>query len=1211
MEVGMKKIIAINLIVVVMLALCGLFFLLSPTNNKKEDNSNAASKFTWQVVTKAYKAGSYNLTEANSIDDTTSSSYLPRCFNVSWYEDEGNTLKNFHDGINNYLGYNGSRHSGNGVNQVNNISSFYYSYELSGWLYVRRHGRITINEYQWVPDIAGWQFCGVDSTGNSSTRSTQYTWYKYSNSAPTSSSSGWEADSSWSGKCYVVYRWNYDLSFISNGGSNDGPDPTYFYSGVGITIPSTEPTREGYRFLGWSRNRNATKADYEPGDKFLDTSADTTESISLYAVWEPITTRITLEKNGGSGGSSSVTATYGSAMPTITVPTRTGYTFNGYFISESSNNGTGTKYYNSDGTSARTWNVDASTDTLYAGWTIESYRINYDAGEGSVSPTYEDVDYNERITLPTPEPPDGYYFTGWSYGGRTYTGSYTVPDFGADGTTVTFTAQYEEETYIFYYNANGGSVTPTQQTVQVGDTIILPTPTRTGYTYLGWLFDNQGNDTPVSGSLIIMGDMGEHNEITFLTAQWSIESYRINYDANGGSVSPDSDTVNYNESITLPTPTRTGYAFTGWKYGSSTITDMSYTVPDFGASGTEVTFEAQWSKESYTIEYDANGGSVSVASVDVEYGQTITLPTPTRTGYTFNGWRYGSTNYTGSYTVPDFGNNGATVTFTAQWTIESYRINYDAGEGSVSPTYDDVSYGNRITLPTPTRTGYTFNGWRYGSTNYSGSYTVPDFGNNGATVTFTAQWSLESYTINYDANGGSVSPTTDTVNYNERITLPTPTRAGYTFTGWEYGGSTYTGSYTVPDFGNNGASVTFTAQWTANKYTIIFDEVGGSEVSDIVDYTIESTISFPSTTKAGYDFVNWKVTKADGNWTNGATFNANTTTTDKYGNVTLTAQWNYHTYTVTLDPNGGEVSPTSIRVTYQSTYGSLPTPTRDGYVFKGWYTSETSGTQILSTTKYTSTQDTTIYAQWQDTWANHASDALTSEDGYYLVSSEEDLARVSYLLNCTTRTDVQTMKFKLTKNLDMSDYTWLPIGTQSRQFRGTFDGNGYIISGLNTYYNSSIASTYTNIGLFGYVNGATIQNLYLRDTDIRGGSNVGGLIGYATGNTQVTSCAFDGSITANSNGGSIVGLGATSVIVSNCTVFSSNTTADTNGMARGCSVRSLVYITNDTKGYIGTDFSNYVFVEGMPAPVPTGLSWLAQGGEPCDLADIEEWASEN
>src|SRR5699024_6527320 len=116
---------------------------------------------------------------------------------------------------------------------------------------------------------------------------------------------------------------------------------------------------------------------------------------------------------------------------------------------------------------------------------------------------------------------------------------------------------------------------------------------------------------------------------------------------------------------------------------------------------------------------------------------------------------------------------------------------------------EDVDYNERITLPTPEPPdGYYFTGWSYGGRTYTGSYTVPDFGNNGATVTFTAQWSLESYTINYDANGGSVSPTTDTVNYNERITLPTPTRTGYTFTGWEYGGSTYTGSYTVPDFGN-------------------------------------------------------------------------------------------------------------------------------------------------------------------------------------------------------------------------------------------------------------------------------------------------------------------------------------------------------------------------------------------------------------------------
>ena len=904
----------------------------------------------------------------------------------------------------------------------------------------------------------------------------------------------------------------------------------------------------------------------------------------------------------------------------------------------------------------RIWAINSNINEGYPYLRELIYSIEYVCETGTVSADSPTFGYpEESINIANPESPIGYTFAGWTaeglntniarHGTNSSTSSYWANEstkvtstffknLTNMGATVTLIANYEVSSYNISYNnvsshgfwGNGASH-PNQVNYETAFNVSNPTADN-AYEFTGWtsstsvgLGSNAQSGTSTSSLSSWNGsstkntyfrNLNSSSGTVTLTANYSPISYKLKLVENGGSgVSDLSYTIE--STSTLPTISRTGYNFNKWKVTTADGNWSSNSTHDIGKSVKgmygNATLTAQWTKESYTIKYDANGGSVSPTSDSVNYNERITLPTPTRTGYTFIGWEYDGNTYSGSYIVPDFGNNGATVTFTAQWSQERYTINYNANSGSVSPTSDSVNYGESITLPTPTRTGYTFNGWRYGGTNYTGSYTVPDFGDNGATVTFTAQWTIEKYTINYNANGGSVSPNSQTVNYGASITLPTPTPpGGYYFTGWSYGGRTYTGSYTVPDFGNNGASVTFTAQWTANKYTIIFDEVGGSEVSDIVDYTIESTISFPSTTKAGYDFVNWQVTRADGNWTNGATFNANTTTTDKYGNVTLTAQWNYHTYTVTLDPNGGEVSPTSIRVTYQSTYGSLPTPTRDGYVFKGWYTSETSGTQILSTTKYTSTQDTTIYAQWQDTWANHASDALTSENGYYLVSSEEDLARVSYLLNCTTRTDVQTMKFKLTKNLDMSDYTWLPIGSQSRQFRGTFEGNGYIISGLNTYYNSSISSTYTNIGLFGYVNGATIQNLYLRDTDMRGGSNVGGLIGYATGNTQVTSCAFDGDITANSNGGSIVGLGATSVIVSNCTVFSSNTTANTNGMARGCSVRSLVYITNGTKGYIGTDFSNYVFVEGMPAPVPTGLSWLAQGGEPCDLADIEEWA---
>ncbi len=1007
------------------------------------------------------------------------------------------------------------------------------------------------------------------------------------------------------------------------------------------------PTRSGYRLKNWTTLSN--------GGTVVDKNSICTRN-AIYAQWERSDTSITLDKNNGSGGSSSVTATYGSAMPTITVPTRTGYTFNGYFISESSNNGTGTKYYNSDGTSARTWDVNASTDTLYAGWTIESYTINYDANGGSVSPDSDTVNYNESITLPTPTR-TGYAFTGWKYGSSTITDmNYTVPDFGSNNSTVTFIAQYVEIEYTAKFVSNGSTIAT--YNVTYNDIISQSTPTPSnGYSFSGWKITGDYNSTTArqgvntnspnttisnsqtsaTGNRFRYLSTTDGSTIT-MTAVYSTINYKLTLVENGGSSVND---INYNitSTSTLPSISRTGYNFGGWRV---TTAGGSWSSGETHNNGKSVngeygnaTLTAQWTPITYKLTLVENGGS-SVNDINYNITSTSTLPSISRTGYNFGGWRV--TTAGGSWSSGETHNNGKSVngeygnaTLTAQWTPITYKLTLVENGGS---SVNDINYNitSTSTLPSISRTGYNFVGWRVTTAGgswasgiiFNAGYSV--IGNHG-NATLTAQWNAKTYNSTFNANGGRFSDGATTKSFTMRYNtqdysmLETyiPTQAGYTFAGWYDSSNTQVynsqgQSIAGTRYFNSSRNwiydgiVTFYAHWNANRYTVTFDEDGGSSVSDIVDYTIESTITFPSTGKAGYDFVNWQVTRADGNWTNGATFNANTTTTDKYGNVTLTAQWDYHTYTVTLDPNGGEVSPTSIRVTYQSTYGSLPTPTRDGYVFKGWYTSETSGTQILSTTKYTSTQDTTIYAQWQDTWANHASDVLTLENGYYLISSEEDLARVSYLFNCTDRTDVQTMKFKLTKNLDMSDYTWLPIGTQSRQFRGTFEGNGYIISGLNTYYNSSISSTYTNIGLFGYVNGATIQNLYLRDTDMRGGSNVGGLIGYATGNTQVTSCAFDGSITANSNGGSIVGLGATSVIVSNCTVFSSNTTADTNGMARGCSVRSLVYITNGIKDYIGTDFSNYVFVEGMPAPVPTGLSWLAQGGEPCTLDTIEAWA---
>ena len=163
---------------------------------------------------------------------------------------------------------------------------------------------------------------------------------------------------------------------------------------------------------------------------------------------------------------------------------------------------------------------------------------------------------------------------------------------------------------------------------------------------------------------------------------------------------------------------------------------------------------------AYTVTYSPNGGSVSPTCVTVTAGCPTTLPTPTRSGYTFNGW------YTASSGGIKAGNAGASytptasVTLYAQWTLNaptSCTVTYNANGGSVSPASTSVIPGSALNLPTPTRSGYTFNGW------YTASSGGTKAGNAGASytptasVTLYAQWTLNTYTVtvNCGTGGGS------------------------------------------------------------------------------------------------------------------------------------------------------------------------------------------------------------------------------------------------------------------------------------------------------------------------------------------------------------------------------------------------------------------------------------------------------------------------
>ncbi len=229
------------------------------------------------------------------------------------------------------------------------------------------------------------------------------------------------------------------------------------------------------------------------------------------------------------------------------------------------------------------------------------------------------------------------------------------------------------------------------------------------------------------------------------------------------------------------------------------------------------------------------------------------------------------------------------------------------------------------------------------------------------------------YTVTFNANGGSVSPAQMQTGRDSRLTsLPTPTRAGCTFDGWftaPEGGEQITTAYVFS------GDTTVYAHWTENavvKHTITIDLCGGSirgfgradfEVEDgttLRDVLSAIPFSGGSPIREEYSFAGWN-TAADGS---GVTI---TEDMPVVGYSVIYAQWTANrptptAYTVTFNANGGTVTPTTATTGMDGKLASLPTPTRTGFTFNGWFTAATGGTQVIDSTVFT--QDTTVYAQW-------------------------------------------------------------------------------------------------------------------------------------------------------------------------------------------------------------------------------------------------------
>ena len=376
-----------------------------------------------------------------------------------------------------------------------------------------------------------------------------------------------------------------------------------------------------------------------------------------------------------------------------------------------------------------------------------------------------------------------------------------------------------------------------------GEIITLPTPTWPGHTFSGW-FD--GNTLVTSGVCTLF-------ESTTLTAKWDAVSYKINYILNGGTNAVGNHFSYISEQrIVLEAPTKTGYTFTGWTYDGQT-TPKKEVVIEYGSTG-DKTFTANWTPNTYMITFDAKGGTVSPSSMTVTYDASFTLPTPVWPGHNFSGWYNGNTKVEDG--VCKFLDN---ITLTAKWGSVNYTISYNLNGGE-NATGNPVGYisDQSVTLLAPSRTGYTFIGWTCdGQTTPQKQVTIPhgSVGNK----TFTANWTPNTYTMTFDAKGGTVNPSSMTVTYDASFTLPTPVWPGHTFSGW-YNGNTKVGDGICRFLENT----TLTAKWDSIEYTISYELNGGTnDPANPSTFVSDVDVVLKAPSRVGYTFTGWTYKEQD------------------------------------------------------------------------------------------------------------------------------------------------------------------------------------------------------------------------------------------------------------------------------------------------------------------------------------------------------------
>ena len=804
----------------------------------------------------------------------------------------------------------------------------------------------------------------------------------------------------WTPASYKIYYKNVDGSSIT-----DGEFVTKTY-GSNVTL-NTTPTKTGYVFNGWFTD-NTTFVNAYDGTTDLASTQD--DDKNIYAKWTPNQYQVNYDLSGiaATAPATPVTKTYGVALASGVLKDPTGipsgYTFAGWYKEST---------FANEWTGSDDLTTGTTAQTIYARWKA---KITYNANGHGTAPASVDVYLNDTTILPSISNVTGYTFdtTNSWYDDSDVSTATLIGAAGANYTVTipkTLYARWNEEEYSITYDRKDGNWTGTAPADKrkYSEAVTLPVAAdiskndgTNDYVFKGWYtvdgstltWDETKKVTKIDANTV--APTGGHKFYARWNPAWKITFNMLGYGTKPSDIVAEQGTKVPTSEIPA-NPTETGYIFSGWykNYDSSVADfDGKYTNPFNFSTDTvtaNMTLYAKWKPITYTISYNANGGTVSPTSDTKTYATNLTLAVPTRTGYDFDAWYKNYDATTKTFSNPYDGASdisivqGDTITVYAKWIPHQYTVDYNlgteaSGAGAMPPTSTITkTYGENLAVgtlqnPSVIPNGYEFLGW-YKEATFTNQWTGNDdlTSDGGVTVYIYAKWKRAVvFSVLYQGNDiGASVPTSIEITGPTDINLPSTTATGYTFGGW-YRESELTNLVgNVGDPVNVSVPTTFYAKWTPNQYEITYNTLGGTLPSATTNpftktYGVDATLVNP--TYEGYDFVGWysnynTTTKAYSNPFDG-TSDISTDTTGK----TIYAKWEPHKYNINYELSGHATAITPTEKTYGVSY-IPPTPTgiSAGYKFDGWFKESTYTNSYTGDDLTTGTDAQTIYARWKAT----------------------------------------------------------------------------------------------------------------------------------------------------------------------------------------------------------------------------------------------------